>query len=59
MTKKEIKIHEEKYLFRTYGYRGPLALFFGLIWCSWKGHHWKRDYRGNKRCKVCFYSKVD
>lgn len=43
----------------SYGYRSLLALLLEAIWCSWRNHKWRKDFKGNQRCEVCLYSSID
>ena len=42
-----------------YGYRSLLAWVLQFVWCSWRGHKMRKDFRGNMRCTLCLYSEVD
>lgn len=49
---------EQKYG-KIYGERCILAIILHALWCSWRDHRYRKDFKNNLRCEVCFYSEVD
>lgn len=43
----------------VYGYRPFLGYVIELLWCSWRGHQFKKDFKSNDRCQACLYCEKD